>query len=163
MKAVIFCVILLISGHISHAQKLSIPDLTAILDMPAHAIDTFMKKKGYRLMQKEVDSASSLYYYSNLEKNEEAPSWVRSLSYMEAIRGELKGKMVKYRTYNRNEYQELMGYLLSNGFKTKSTVDFKDSKHTTFSTGTRDIIVKITNNKMNNGKWIKSYEFELGK
>ena len=114
-------------------------------------------------MQKELDSTSSLYYYSSLERNDEAPAWVRSVSYMEAIRGELKGKMVNYRTYNRNEYQELMAYLLSNGFKTKSTVDFKESKHTTFSSQTRDVTVKITNNKMDNGKWIKSYEFEMGK
>lgn len=163
MKAVLFCLILLTSGLVSHAQKLTIPDLTAILDMPTHAIDTLMKKKGYRLMQKEIDSTSSLYYYSNLERNEEAPTWVRSLSYMEVIRGDLKGKMVKYRTYNRSEFQELMSYLLSNGFKTKNTVDFKDSKHTTFTNQKRDVTVKITNNKMNNGKWIKSYEFELGK
>ena len=163
MKAVIFCIFLMISGLASHAQKLSIPELTGILDMPTHAIDTLMKKKGYRLMQKEIDSTSSLYYYSNLERNDDAPTWVRSLSYMEAIRGELKGKMVNYRTYNRNEYQELMTYLLSNGFKTKSTVDFKESKHSTFSNETRQVTVKITNNKMNNGKWIKSYEFEMGK
>lgn len=114
-------------------------------------------------MEKEVDSVSALYYYSNLERNDESPSWVRSLSYMVATRGEMQGKMVNYRTYNRDEYQELMSGLLGAGYKTVKSFDIDKAKHTIFSNSKQTVTVKLKNNPVGNGKWIRSYEFELGK
>lgn len=145
------------------AQKVSFAEMNSMLDMEQFAVDTLMKKKGYRLMEKEVDSVSSLYYYSHLERNDDSPSWVRSLSYMEATRGQLHGIKLNYRTYNRNEYQELMSALLSNGYKTVKSFDLDKEKHTIFSNSTQTVTVKLKNNPMGNGKWIRSYEFELGK
>jgi hypothetical protein len=163
MKSVLLLFIALAAFQLVMAQKVTIPEIVNMLEMPATSVDTLMKKKGYRLMEKEADSASTMYYYSNLERNEDAPSWVRSLSYMEAVSGEFKGRMVNYRTYNRNEYQELMSFLLNSGFKTVKSFEIEKARHTIFSNGKQTITVKLKNNSMNNGKWIRSYEFEMGK
>ena len=131
--------------------------------MDNFSIDTLMKKKGYRLMQKDVDSVTEQYYFSHLERNDQAPTWVRALSYIDVNLKEVKSRVLTYRTYNRDEYLKLMSSLLSQGYKTKDVFDFKDSKHTVFDNGKQPIRVKVTNNKMDDGRWIKSYEFELGR
>ncbi|MHA4846631.1 hypothetical protein ACX0G7_20845 [Flavitalea antarctica] len=145
------------------AQEVSMNELVALVNMDRFGIDTLMKKKGYRLMQKDVDSVSEEYYYSHLERNEESPTWVRALSYIDVNLKNIKSRVLTYRTYNRNEYQKMMAAMLSKGYATKDVFDFKDSKHTVFDDGQQPIRVKVTNNKMENGRWIRSYEFELGR
>jgi len=145
------------------AQEVNVGELVSMINMDHFSIDTLMKKKGYRLMQKDVDSVSEEFYYSHLERNDQAPTWVRALSYIDVDLKEVKSRVLTYRTYNRDEYLKMMSALLSRGYKTKEVFDFKDSKHTVFDDGHMPVRVKITNNKMENGRLIRSYEFELGK
>ena len=144
-------------------QEVNVNELTAMVKMDHIAIDTLMKKKGYRLMQKDKDSVSEGFYYSHLERNEQSPTWVRALSYIDVNLREIKSRVLTYRTYNRDEYQKMMSAMLGKGYKTKDVFEFKDSKHTIFDDGKQPIRVKVNNNKMENGRWIKSYEFELGR
>jgi hypothetical protein len=145
------------------AQEVNMTELISLVRMDHFGIDTLMKKKGYRLMQKDVDSVSEEYYYSHLERNEQSPTWVRALSYIDVNLKNIKSRVLTYRTYNRNEYQKMMSAMLSKGYTTKDVFEFKDSKHTVFDDGKQPVRVKVTNNKMENGRWIKSYEFELGR
>lgn len=163
MKFFYFLVLSSLLSSPAFTQKLSIPEISGMLDMPVFGVDTLMKKKGYRLMEKEIDSLSTMYYYTNLERTEDAPAWVRSLSYMEVVSGELKGRKINYRTYNRNEYQELMSSLLSLGFRTVKSFEIEKVQHTIFSNQQQTVTVKLKNNRMTNGKWVRSYEFEMGK
>jgi hypothetical protein len=158
-----FLVIVTLLPVFIFCQELSISEMTGALNMDNFSVDTMMKKKGYRLMQKDADSVSTQYYYSNLERNEEAPTWVRSLSYIDVNLENIKSRMLTYRTYNRDEYLKLMSSMLSAGYKTKEVFDFKESKHTVFDNGKIPIRVKVTNNKMETGRMIRSYEFELGR
>ena len=144
-------------------QEVSVNELTAMVKMDHIAIDTLMKKKGYRLMQKDIDSVSEEYYYSHLERNEQSPTWVRALSYIDVNLKAIKSRVLTYRTYNRDEYQKMLSALLGKGYKTKDVFEFKDSRHTIFDDGKQPVRVKVTNNKMDSGRWIKSYEFELGR
>jgi hypothetical protein len=144
-------------------QEVNVNELTAMVKMDHIAIDTLMKKKGYRLMQKDIDSVSEEYYYSHLERNEQSPTWVRALSYIDVNLRDIKSRVLTYRTYNRDEYQKILSAMLGKGYKTKDVFEFKDSKHTIFDDGKQPIRVKVNNNKMDNGRWIKSYEFELGR
>ena len=163
MKRRVIATFILLLPFFLAAQELKITELTAMVSMDNFSIDTLMKKKGYRLMQKDVDSVTEQYYFSHLERNDQAPTWVRALSYIDVNLKEVKSRVLTYRTYNRDEYLKLMSSLLSQGYKTKDVFDFKDSKHTIFDNGKQPIRVKVNNNKMEDGRRIRSYEFELGK
>ena len=148
---------------LSTGQEVNVNELTAMVKMDRIGIDTLMKKKGYRLMQKDIDSVSEEYYYSHLERNEQSPTWVRGLSYIDVNLKDIHSRVLTYRTYNRDEYQKMLSTMLEKGYKTRDVFEFKDSKHTVFEDGKQPIRVKVTNNKMKDGRWIKSYEFELGR
>ncbi|HTE25670.1 hypothetical protein [Flavitalea sp.] len=162
LRRLILILIIIIPARVI-AQEVNVNELAAMVNMDHIGIDTLMKKKGYRLMQKDVDSVSEEYYYSHLERNEQSPTWVRALSYVDVNLKDIKSRVLTYRTYNRDEYQKMMSALLGKGYKTKNVFEFKDSKHTVFDNGKQPVRVKVNNNKMENGRWIKSYEFELGR
>ncbi|RYY21427.1 MAG: hypothetical protein EOO04_18245 [Chitinophagaceae bacterium] len=145
------------------AQEVSVSELINMVKQEHFSIDTLLKKKGYRLMQKDIDSVSQQYYYSHLERNEQGPSWVRALSYIDVNTKNITSRVLTYRTYNRIEYQQIMAAMLNLGYKTKDVFDFKDSRHTVFENDQQPIRVKVNNNRMADGRWIKSYEFELGR
>ena len=121
-----------------------------------------MKNKRFRLMQKEIDSTSALFYYSEMERNNESPTWVRSLTYMDARLKGMSGRLVTYRTYNKEEYKEILAWLLTNDFKTTNSFDFHVSSHKIYSNGQQSVRAKVITNKLKNGRILKSYEFELG-
>ncbi len=163
MNARLISLIFFLFPVLAGAQEVGVSELLNMVKMEHFSIDTIMKKKGYRLMQKDIDSVSQEYYYSHLERNDQGPSWVRALSYIDVDTENLSSRVLTYRTYNRVEYQRLMAAMLSLHYKTKEVFDFKDSRQTVFDNGQQPIRVKVNNNRMADGRWIKSYEFELGR
>src|SRR6476620_392388 len=145
------------------AQQLSFHQLQAILSMKQDDIDTLMKKTNYRLLQKEEDSLSSLHYYSNLEKITDGPAWVRSISVMDASINGMSSRLIKYRTYSKDEYQQILAALLNNNYHTASKFAMGNSHHVNYENGKNSVLVKVTNNPLANGKVIPTYEFEIGK
>src|SRR5688572_4650221 len=113
----------------ARAQQIAVPDLFGMLDWPHFRIDTTLKKKGYLLMQKDVDSLSSIYQYSHIDRKEQAPTTVRSLVYMDVKSGDLRSRLVTYRTYSEQEFITMARWLLENGYQTKDRYDFADAKH----------------------------------
>jgi hypothetical protein len=102
-------------------------------------------------------------YYNHVERNTGGPSWVRSLTLMDASVGALHSRLVKYRTYNKEEYLKMNTYLLYNNFKTKNKFSFTNEEHVVYTNGKQDIKIKTIQNKLRDGRLLKSYEFELGK
>lgn len=147
----------------AHAQRVELPELFSMLDWPHLRIDTTLKKKGYLLMQKDVDSVSSLYQYSHLDRKEEKPTMVRSFVYMDMKSGNLRSRLVNYRTYSEEEYISIARWLLENGYQTKDKFDFGDSKHTVYTNGKETIRVKVITTKIEAGKVFTSWEVEVGK
>ncbi len=160
MKRLLSGLFFLTFGNFLFAQKLNFPELYSTLEMENFQLDTMLKKKQYRLMQKEEDSTGSLIYYSSLERKDDGPSWVRSISVMEARMGNFSSKMFKYRIYDASEYRELMAWLLQENFTSTESFRYPDAIHTTYKNGDRMITVKVIDNKMKDGRIIKSYEFE---
>lgn len=157
-------VVFLVAANIASSQKLGLPDLYNILDLSQDKIDTLMKQKRYRLLQKEIDSTSSEYYYNNLEHNAEGPDWVRSVTVAEVSVKDVRSRLVTYRTYRKKEYEELMGWLLRSGFRTTNREEFKDGTlHSNYSDGQKNVLVKVVRQKMPSGVFVLSYEFEIGK
>jgi hypothetical protein len=87
------------------AQKITMPELISALDLTSEKMDTLMKHKSYKLLQKESDSGATQVYYSNLERNPEGPDWVRSVTYTEIVLKNAKRKMIS--PYVRKEYPNI--------------------------------------------------------
>ena len=161
------CVLILFSLTLlfktATAQKLTIPELISVLDLTTDRMDTLMKHKNYKLLQKESDSGAIQIYYSNLERNPEGPDWVRSVTYTEIVVRNTKSKLISYRTYRKKEYQEILAWLLNNDYKTIKKDNFGMAIHTVYDNQKRNILVKQIKQKLPSGVLVWSYEFELGK
>lgn len=155
--------ILFMNAFQAQSQQLSFEQLESMVTLPQRDIDTIMKKANYKLIQKEEDSVSSLHYYSNLEKITNGPSWVRSVSVMEATINGMSSRLVKYRTYSKDEYNVLLAALLTNNYHTASKFTMGNSRHVNYENGKNTVLVKVTNNPLMNGKVLPTYEFEIGK
>lgn len=147
----------------SHGQSLDIPGLTGMLNYEQFEVDTLLKKQGYLLLEKEVDSTSTLYYYTHLERSATGPSWVRSLTLIDASSNGFSSRLLRYRTYNKDEFIKLNAYLLANNYRSSGKFIMGNSEHVVYSNGKQEIRVKTIRNKLNDGRYIKSYEYELGK
>ena len=142
--------------------QIGVPELISMLDWDSFVIDTTLKRKGYLLMQKDVDSTSSLFQYSNVSRKEEAPVNVRSVSYMEATVRDMKGKMLSYRTYDKEEFREISGFLLANNYRQTNKFDIDNVQHTVYSNGKQEIRLKVTTTRVDKRTFV-AYEIELGK
>lgn len=156
----LFCVI---SKPNASAQSLDIPALSGMLNYEQFEVDTLLKKQGYILLEKEVDSTSTLYYYTHLEKSSSGPSWVRSLTLIDAVSNEFKSRLLRYRTYNKDEFVKLNAYLLANNYRSTGKFVMGNAEHVVYTNGVQEIRVKTIRNKLTDGRYLKSYEYELGK
>lgn len=149
---------------ISRASPASVPvpELIDMLEWTGKQIDTTLKKKGYLLMQKDVDSTSSLFLYSMLTRLEDGPATVRSFSFMDAVVGELKSRLISYRTYDKNEFRDISSYLLANNYQKTNEFDFDEAKHSLYNNGTQEIRLKVITTVKDKRTFI-AYELELGK
>ena len=159
----VFAGCLLISISLK-AQALDFPSLFKLLDTEPALIDTVMKSKHYNILQRDKDSTSLQYYYNNVERGGEGvPNWVRSVTYAQVSVNAISSRLITYRTYRKKEYQELMAWLLNNNFHTTKSYDFDKEKHTIFSDGSRNVLLKIGPKSLPNGTKVLAYELEIGK
>jgi hypothetical protein len=161
MKLSFFLIFVAISLG-AHAQHVEVPELFNMLEWPHFRIDTTLKKKGYLLMQKDIDSVSSIYQYSHLDRKENKPTMVRSLVYMEVKSRESGSRLVNYRTYSFEEFGEIARWMIENGYMTRHQSDLGNAKNTVYTNGKETILVKITTTKIDS-KVFTSWEIEIGK
>jgi hypothetical protein len=163
MYRILISLLLIITGVHAYSQQLAVPRLIEMLNWTPKRIDTTLKKNGYLLMQKDVDSTSSLFQYSWFDKQEDGQAVVRSFIFMDAAARGFKSRLITYRTYNKEEYQQIASWLLSNNYHSTATYDFKEAQHTIYSNGSQSIRVKvITTDLKKEGKYV-AYELEIGK
>jgi hypothetical protein len=163
MYKIIISLLLIIIGISGFSQPVGVPQLIDMLDWTPIRIDTTLKKEGYVLMQKDVDSSSSLFQYSWFDKQDDGKAVVRSLLFMDARVRNLASRLITYRTYNKEEYQQIAAWLLANNYNTTAQYDFKEAKHTLYSNGKQTIRVKVITTALRGGKKYVAYELELGK
>jgi hypothetical protein len=145
------------------SQAVAVPRLIEMLDWTPFKIDTTLKKAGYMLMQKDIDSTSSLYQYSWFDKQQDGKAVVRSFLYEDASVRNFKSRLITYRTYNKQEYQQIAAWLLTNNYHATAKFDFKEAQHTLYSNGTFTIRVKVITTTLKDGRKFVAYELELGK
>lgn len=163
MKPVLLSIFLLIAVKSSYAQQISLPELFSIVESSEIKMDTLLKKRGYRLMQKESDSGASLLYYTNLERTEKGPAWVRSITLKKVDLPGMSSRLITYRTYRKKEYLDLLQWLLQNNFQTKKKESFGLYIHTIYENGSWSVLVKQEKQRLPSGVQVWSYEFETGK
>src|SRR6185503_17512483 len=94
MYKIIISLLLIIIGMNTFSQQVAVPQLINMLDWTPKRIDTTLKKDGYLLMQKDVDSASSMYQYSWFDKQEDGRAVVRSFIFMDVAARNFKSRLI---------------------------------------------------------------------
>ena len=163
MYKIVISLLLIIMSVSGFSQPVGVPQLIDMLSWTPKRIDTTLKKDGYVLMQKDVDSASSLFQYSWFDKQDDGKAVVRSFIFMDVKVRKLASRLITYRTYNKKEYQEIAAWLLANNYQATAQYDFKEAQHTLYSNGTQTIRVKVITTALKGGNKYVAYELELGK
>ncbi|WP_207514426.1 hypothetical protein [Longitalea luteola] len=163
MYKFIISLLLIIITTRAISQSIGVPRLIDMLDWNTTRIDTTLKADGYLLMQKDVDSTSSLYQYSWFDKLQDGRAVVRSFMFMDATARGFKSRLITYRTYNKEEYQQIAAWLLANNYHMTEKYDFREAQHTIYSNGRFSIRVKVITTQLKDGKKFIAYELELGK
>lgn len=163
MRSLPILIFLLGAAQLARAQGLPIPALISLLDKPADSVETILKKKDFFLVEKNIDSSSAYYYYNTVEKDKNNIAWVRSLSMMDARRGKFTGRLLSYRTYEAAEYKKMLQYLLVENYATEQQFRFGSSRHTIYRKNGLEIRLKVTDEKLADGRPVRAYEVEMGK
>jgi hypothetical protein len=162
-KFIISLVLIIIGVSAFSQQPVGVPQLIDMLDWTPKRIDTTLKKDGYLLMQKDVDSSSSLFQYSWFDKQDDGKAVVRSFIFMDVKTRNLASRLITYRTYNKEEYQQIAAWLMANNYHSTATYDFKEAQHTLYNNGTQTIRIKVITTILKGGNKYVAYELELGK
>src|ERR1044072_1587526 len=163
MRKILISLLLIIITVTAYSQAVTPPRLIEMLDWPIKRVDTTLKKADYLLMKKDVDSTSSLYEYGWFDKEKDGKGVARSVILMDAHVRNMQSRLLTYRTYEKEEYQQMAGWLLSNNYRSTAKYDFKEAQHTLYSNGVLTIRVKVITTQLKNGKKFTAYELELGK
>ena len=157
----------LFTVHFSNAQKVTVAELQQFMSYDHFRIDTTLKKKGYLMMQKDIDSTSSLYQYSHIDHKEDdkdgRPTTIRSVQYMDVNTEKYSSRLLTYRTYDKEEYKDISVYLLTHNFRCTEKYNFQGAENLIYNSGDQTIRVKIFTTPMGNGRKFTAYELELGK
>jgi hypothetical protein len=163
MNKIIILFVLIATGYAASAQQQSLSQLLKMLTWTPTQIDTTLKKEGYLLMHKEVDSASKLYQYSWADRPKDDNAMVRSFNYMDISVKQAKSRMITYRTYNKEEYQQMASWMMENNFHATNKYDFGNAQHTLYSNGEQTVRAKVITTLLKDGRKYVAYEVEIGK
>jgi hypothetical protein len=163
MRKIVISLLLIIISVTAFSQSVTVPRLIEMLEWAPKKIDTTLKKVDYLLMKKDVDSASSLYEYGWFDKEKDGKGVARSLILMDAHVRDMQSRLLTYRTYDKDEYQQMAAWMLANNYRSTSKYDFKEAQHTLYSNGVLTIRVKVITTQLKNGKKFIAYEWEIGK
>ena len=141
------------------AQKLNITSLESILYSSYNSADSLLKRSKFKLTDKETGESYHNYYYTSFEKVDKTRQLIRSLSVMDVYTGTDTSRLILYRTYNKNDQEEMIRQLLAAGYEIfkRSGNDFIYKK------GDHTVTNKISEKQVPGGKPVTAYEFELGR
>ena len=151
--------LLIFCCQFSFAQKLDIITLEKITYSSVRLADSLLKDSKFQLTDKQTGKGFTNYYYISYERKELFEHMLRSLSFMDVYTGSDTSRLVLYRTYYKDEYEEMKKQLLANGYEMQKQAGnefiYKKDGFT--------IINKTSEKKVKGGKTMTAYEFELGR
>ncbi len=145
--------------QITFAQKLDLTTLEKIASVPVRSADSLLKKSKFVLSEKKVDKDYLNYYYTSYERRDLFEHMLRSLSFMDVYDNGDTSRLLLYRTYYKDDQEELTKQLLANGYELKEQV----GNSYVYKKDAFTITNKISEKKIVGGKSKTAYEFELGR
>jgi len=100
----------------SFGQKLSITSLETILYSSFTAADSLLKEAKFKLADKETGKGYHNYYYTSYQMVDGAKQLLRSLSLMDVYDGPDTSRLILYRTYNKDDQEEMKRQLIATGY-----------------------------------------------
>lgn len=141
------------------AQKLDIHTLEKIAYSSVRQADSLLNSSKFRLTEKQSGKGYTNYYYTSYERKELFEHMLRSLSFMDVYNDTDTSRLVLYRTYYKDEYDELTKQLLKNGYE----IQKQAGNEFIYRKDGYTIINKILDKKVKGAKTMTAYEFELGR
>lgn len=158
MKLFLSVLISLCCQHL-RAQRLDINILETITHTSVHLADSLLKGSKFRLTDKQSGKGFTNYYYTSYERKDLFEHMLRSLSFMDVYNDSDTSRLVLYRTYYNDEYEEMKKQLLANGYQMQK----QSGNEFIYRKDGSTIINKTSEKKVKGGKTLTAYEFELGR
>jgi hypothetical protein len=156
---IIFTLLVCICFQVSFAQKLDISKLERITFGSAGMADSLLKASKFVLSDKQINKNYTNYYYTSFEKKDSAAHLLRSLSLMDIYDGTDTSRLVLYRTYDKDEQEELLKQLLVTGYE----LSHQNGNSYVYRKADHIITNKISEKKVARARPITAYEFESGR
>ena len=121
------------AGSTVSAQTLSLAELRKLVNFSPEQIDSLLTVKKFYPAPQEADSTLKLHYYSYKDSSITGEQHLRSFSYAEVTLGEQRGRLIRYRTYDRSEYEYLLTSLLQEGYRTLQQFQLGNEQHTLYT------------------------------
>jgi hypothetical protein len=144
---------------LSSAQQIKVEDLETLLFSSAANANKILQLAKFKLADKESGKDYNNYYYTSYEKKDSNLVIIRSVSFMDVYSGNDTSRLLLYRTYNKNDQEEMKKQLLVNGYELtkRSANDFYYKK------GNYSVLNRITEKQSAENKPVIAYEFEMGR
>ena len=156
---IFFSIVLCFCLQSSFGQKLGITSLETILYSSFTLADSLLKEAKFKLADKETGKGYNNYYYTSYEKVDSVKQLLRSLSLMDVFDGPDTSRFILYRTYDKNDQEEMKRQLIANGYELfkRSGNDFVYKRENYLVTN------RISEKNLPGSKPVTAYEFELGR
>lgn len=158
MKLILAVFICFFCLHLS-AQKLDINILEKITYSSVRVADSLLKSSQFQLTDKQSGKGYTNYYYTSYERKDLFEHMLRSLSFMDVHNANDTSRLVLYRTYYKDEYEEMKKQLLAGGYEMQKQA----GNEFIYKKGGFTIINKISDKKVKGTKTMTAYEYELGR
>ena len=151
--------LLLFCCQSSFAQKLDINTLEKITYGSVRLADSLLKSSYFQLTDKQTGKGYTNYYYTSYERKDLFEHMLRSLSFMDVYNDSDTSRLVLYRTYYKDEYEEMRKQLLANGY----VMQKQAGNEFIYKKDGFTILNKTSEKNAKGGKTMTAYEFELGR
>jgi len=141
------------------SQRLFISDLETILFSSVKDADNILKEKKFTMAEKKAEDGLHNYYYTSYEKKDSNLVLLRSLSFMDVYSGNDTSRIVLYRTYNKNDEEEIKKQMQDSGYELSKIAE----NNFYYKKGNYSVLNRITEKSIQGKKTVISYEFELGR
>ena len=145
--------------QVSFGQKLDLTALETITYATVRAADSLLKSSKFQLTDKQSGKGYTNYYYTSYERKDLFEHMLRSLSFMDVYNDKDTSRLVLYRTYYKDEYEEMKQQLLANGYEMQEQA----GNEFIYEKDGFTIINKVSDKKVKGTKTMTAYEFELGR
>lgn len=138
---------------------MKVENLEILLFSSVNDADKMLQQAKFKRADKESGEGYNNYYYTSYEKKDSNLVIIRSISFMDVYSGNDTSRLLLYRTYNKNDQEEMKKQLLLNGYDliNRSGNEFYYKK------GNYTLINRMTEKQGPAKKTVTAYEFELGK